>query len=97
MTLQVTLIVHIIFSPDGKYLLFLSCKSAVDSGAHSATNSLHRLDWLADGKLNSSATVCDVVRFLAIICSINMQNIPFYHSSDSCCNSNHLVEVVPWD
>lgn len=96
-TLQVTLIVHIIFSPNGKYLLFLSCKSAVDSGAHSATNSLHRLDWLTNGKLNSSATVCDVVCFLAMICSINMQSVPFCHVSESCCNSCHLVEVFPWE
>ncbi|PKI56445.1 hypothetical protein CRG98_023183, partial [Punica granatum] len=51
---------HPRFSPDGKYLLFLSCKSSVDSGAHSATNSLHRIHWLIDGKLNSSETLYDV-------------------------------------
>ncbi|CAA6653678.1 unnamed protein product [Spirodela intermedia] len=49
------------FSPDGKYLVFLSAKSAVDSGAHSATNSLHRMDWPADGKPCSSGNVIDVV------------------------------------
>ncbi|KAK8933434.1 hypothetical protein KSP39_PZI015418 [Platanthera zijinensis] len=49
------------FSPDGKFLVFLSAKSAVDSGAHWATNSLHRLDWPADGKPNSSAKVSCVV------------------------------------
>ncbi|XP_031380490.1 acylamino-acid-releasing enzyme-like isoform X3 [Punica granatum] len=52
---------HPRFSPDGKYLLFLSCKSSVDSGAHSATNSLHRIHWLIDGKLNSSETLYDVI------------------------------------
>lgn len=49
------------FSPDGKSLVFLSAKSAVDSGAHWATNSLHRIDWPADGKLQSSFTIVDVV------------------------------------
>ncbi|XP_078436469.1 acylaminoacyl-peptidase-like protein isoform X2 [Wolffia australiana] len=49
------------FSPDGKYLVFLSAKSAVDSGAHSATNSLHRMDWRADGKLTSSGNIVDVI------------------------------------
>ncbi|XVE65924.1 hypothetical protein DITRI_Ditri08aG0038700 [Diplodiscus trichospermus] len=29
------------FSPDGKFLVFLSAKASVDSGAHSATDSLH--------------------------------------------------------
>nr|XP_019709014.1 acylamino-acid-releasing enzyme 1 isoform X1 [Elaeis guineensis] len=49
------------FSPDGRSLVFLSAKSAVDSGAHSATNSLHRIDWPADGKLQSSLNIIDVV------------------------------------
>ncbi|XP_057960226.1 acylamino-acid-releasing enzyme isoform X2 [Malania oleifera] len=48
------------FSPDGKFLVFLSSKSSVDSGAHSATDSLHRVDWPTDGKL-SSAKIVDVV------------------------------------
>lgn len=71
-TLPVALIVCIIFSPDRKYLLFLSCKTAVDSGAHSATNSLHRLDWPKDGRLDSSTTVYVVVRFLPKIYSTNV-------------------------
>lgn len=50
------------YSPGGKSLVFLSAKSAVDSGAHSATNSLHRIDWPADGKLQSSLNIFDVVR-----------------------------------
>ncbi|GMP77221.1 hypothetical protein CsSME_00033570 [Camellia sinensis var. sinensis] len=49
------------FSPDGKYLVFLSAKSSVDSGAHSATDSLHRIDWPTDGKLDPSAKIVDVV------------------------------------
>lgn len=43
------------------YLVFLSAKSAVDTGAHSATNSLHRMDWPGDGKPCSSGNVIDVV------------------------------------
>lgn len=48
------------FSPDGKFLIFLSARSSVDSGAHSATNSLHRIEWTTDGKL-SPANIIDVV------------------------------------
>ncbi|KAH7665719.1 acylaminoacyl-peptidase protein [Dioscorea alata] len=53
------------FSPDGKVLVFLSSKSAVDSGAHSATDSLHKIDWPADGKPNTSPTIYDVVPVVA--------------------------------
>uniref|UniRef100_A0A803MEP3 acylaminoacyl-peptidase n=1 Tax=Chenopodium quinoa TaxID=63459 RepID=A0A803MEP3_CHEQI len=49
------------FSPDGKFLIFLSAKASIDSGAHSATNSLHRIDWPTDGNLNLSSKVVDVV------------------------------------
>ncbi|KAJ1431580.1 WD40/YVTN repeat-like-containing domain superfamily [Sesbania bispinosa] len=49
------------FSPDGKFLVFLSARSSVDSGAHSATNSLHRIDWPRDTELHQSAKVHDVV------------------------------------
>ncbi|KAK8684693.1 hypothetical protein V6N13_040709 [Hibiscus sabdariffa] len=49
------------FSPDGKFLVFLSAKASVDSGAHSATDSLHRIDWPTDGKLSSSTKIIDVV------------------------------------
>ncbi|VAH08981.1 unnamed protein product [Triticum turgidum subsp. durum] len=47
--------------PDGKYLVFISAKSAVDSGAHNATNSMHKIDWPTDGKLEGSLSVSDVV------------------------------------
>ncbi|KAM7485259.1 hypothetical protein LguiA_001268 [Lonicera macranthoides] len=49
------------FSPDGTFLVFLSAKSSVDSGAHSATDSLHRIDWPVDGKLPPSAKIVDVI------------------------------------
>ncbi|XP_004498001.1 acylamino-acid-releasing enzyme isoform X2 [Cicer arietinum] len=49
------------FSPDGKFLVFLSARSSVDSGAHSATNSLHRIDWPKNMKFDQSAEVHDVI------------------------------------
>ncbi|KAL3828737.1 hypothetical protein ACJIZ3_017539 [Penstemon smallii] len=49
------------FSPDGKFLVFLSAKSSVDSGAHSAGDSLHKIDWPSDGKLHPSSKIVDVV------------------------------------
>ncbi|XP_019059085.1 PREDICTED: acylamino-acid-releasing enzyme isoform X2 [Tarenaya hassleriana] len=50
------------FSKNGKFIIFLSAKSAVNSGAHWATESLHRIDWPSDGKLTESTNVVDVVR-----------------------------------
>ncbi|KAK4586246.1 hypothetical protein RGQ29_023433 [Quercus rubra] len=49
------------FSPGGKYLVFLSARSSVDSGAHSATFSLHRIDWSTDVTLWPSAKIVDVI------------------------------------
>ncbi|KAF7806944.1 acylamino-acid-releasing enzyme isoform X1 [Senna tora] len=49
------------FSPDGKFLVFLSSRSSVDSGAHSATNSLHKIDWSTDMKVYESAKIYDVI------------------------------------
>ncbi|CAM6101899.1 unnamed protein product [Calypogeia fissa] len=49
------------FSPDGKLLVFLSAKAAVDSGAHSATNSLHAISWPAGGVPTSQLPMKDVV------------------------------------
>ncbi|KEH27833.1 acylamino-acid-releasing enzyme-like protein, putative [Medicago truncatula] len=49
------------FSPNGKFLVFLSAKSAVNSGVHNATNSLHRIDWPTDGKLYQSANIYDII------------------------------------
>lgn len=50
-----------IFSPDGKFLVFLSAKASIDSGAHCSTNSLHRIDWPSDGKPKPSSRVVNVV------------------------------------
>jgi acylaminoacyl-peptidase len=41
--------------------VFVSAKSAVDSGAHNATNSMHRIEWPVDGKLDGSLGIVDVV------------------------------------
>ncbi|CAA0840700.1 acylaminoacyl-peptidase-related [Striga hermonthica] len=50
------------FSPDGKFLVFLSAKSSVDSWAHSATDSLHKIQWPSTGKLDArNLKVIDVV------------------------------------
>ncbi|KAI4311304.1 hypothetical protein MLD38_036210 [Melastoma candidum] len=49
------------FSPDGKYLLFLSAKGAVDSGAHCATNSLHRIEWPADENFDLARPIFEVI------------------------------------
>ncbi|XP_075113059.1 acylamino-acid-releasing enzyme isoform X4 [Nicotiana tabacum] len=49
------------FSPDGKFLVFLSSKCAVDSGAHNATDSLHRIDWSIDAEPCPHNKIVDVV------------------------------------
>ncbi|KAF5191704.1 Acylamino-acid-releasing enzyme [Thalictrum thalictroides] len=49
------------FSPDGGHLVFLSSKSAVDSGAHCATDSLHRMEWPTNGAPHQSTRIVDVV------------------------------------
>ena len=58
---QLTGLKLLFYSPDGRTLVFLSAKSAVDSGAHSATDSLHKMDWPADGKPDASSSIIDVV------------------------------------
>ncbi|KAL8481600.1 hypothetical protein ACS0TY_027927 [Phlomoides rotata] len=54
------------FSPDGKFLAFVSAKCSVDSGAHLATESLHMIEWPSDGKLGQSFIIIDVVP--AVMC-----------------------------
>ncbi|KAK1439527.1 hypothetical protein QVD17_05347 [Tagetes erecta] len=48
------------FTPDGKLLVFLSAKTCVDTGAHSATHSLHKIEWDTDRE-PSPAKIVDVV------------------------------------
>lgn len=60
------------FSPDGKFLVFLSAKSSVDSGAHSATDSLHRIEWPADGELCASTKIVDVVSSTYYLIGLNL-------------------------
>lgn len=52
--------IYVVKSPDGRFLLFLSAKSAVESGAHCATNSLHRMNWSSTGKPDL-ANIIDLV------------------------------------
>ncbi|KAK4258055.1 hypothetical protein QN277_007562 [Acacia crassicarpa] len=49
------------FSPDGKFIVFLSARSSVDSGVHLATNSLHRIDWPIDGKIDQFLKIFDII------------------------------------
>jgi hypothetical protein len=50
--------------------VFISEKSAVDSGGHNATNSMHIIKWPTDGKLNGSFDMDDVVwnLFVSLLC-----------------------------
>ncbi|XP_066384634.1 acylamino-acid-releasing enzyme 2-like [Miscanthus floridulus] len=49
------------FSRDGKLLVFLSSKQAVDSGAHNATDSLHIINWPSEWKMDKQLDVNEVV------------------------------------
>uniref|UniRef100_A0A0E0BAI8 acylaminoacyl-peptidase n=1 Tax=Oryza glumipatula TaxID=40148 RepID=A0A0E0BAI8_9ORYZ len=49
------------FSKDGKLLVFLSANHAVDSGAHNATDSLHKINWPSDWKMDQYLEITDVV------------------------------------
>ncbi|XP_008643617.1 acylamino-acid-releasing enzyme 2-like isoform X6 [Zea mays] len=49
------------FSRDGRLLVFLSSKQAVDSGAHNATDSLHVINWPSDWKMDEQLDVTQVV------------------------------------
>lgn len=46
--------------------MFLSAKCSVDTWAHSATQSLHRVDWSIDGKPTADADIVDVVRSISM-------------------------------
>ncbi|KAJ0232706.1 Acylamino-acid-releasing enzyme [Hirschfeldia incana] len=50
------------FSKDGKFLLFLSAKTAADLGAHWVAESLHKIKWPSDGKLTESTDIVDLVQ-----------------------------------
>lgn len=84
------------YSPDGKSLVFLSAKSAVDTGAHSATNSLHRIDWPSDGKPHLSVELVDVVSSLFLCInfilfnSLGLQEI----FADACTSTYPFLELI---
>ncbi|XP_062205252.1 acylamino-acid-releasing enzyme 2-like isoform X2 [Phragmites australis] len=78
------------FSRDGKLLVFLSSKHAVDSGAHNATDSLYKINWPSDWKMDKQLDVTEVVPivmcpeddcFPGIYCSYMLSN-PWF--SDGC-------------
>eukprot|EP00262_Sarcandra_glabra_P004004 TRINITY_DN1494_c0_g1_i1.p1 TRINITY_DN1494_c0_g1~~TRINITY_DN1494_c0_g1_i1.p1 ORF type:complete len:713 (+),score=132.54 TRINITY_DN1494_c0_g1_i1:156-2141(+) len=71
------------FSPDGKSLIFLSAKSAVDSGAHWATNSLHRMDWPGVGKQCPSLKIVDVVKSFLSLLQFRVLKIPVSDTSEN--------------
>lgn len=50
-----------LYSKDGKFLVFLSAKTAADIGAHWVAESLHKIKWPSDGKLTESIDIVDVV------------------------------------
>ncbi|XP_031097604.1 acylamino-acid-releasing enzyme-like isoform X2 [Ipomoea triloba] len=80
------------FSPDGKFLVFLSSKSAVDSGAHCATDSLHRIAWPVDGKPCPPAEIIDVV---PVVMHAHEDSFPgLYCSNPGLYHSNILSQ--PW-
>ena len=47
----------VVNSKDGKLLVFLSSRCAVDSGAHNATDSLHKINWPFDWKTDEHLDV----------------------------------------
>ncbi|KAI3890147.1 hypothetical protein MKX03_020048 [Papaver bracteatum] len=71
------------FRPDGKSLVFLSAKSVVDTGIHSATESLHRIDWPTDRKPHVSIKFVDVV---PVVQCAEEDCFPGHHRSRFLCN-----------
>ncbi|KAH7522218.1 hypothetical protein FEM48_Zijuj07G0115100 [Ziziphus jujuba var. spinosa] len=55
------------FSPDGKFLVFFSGRSSVESGAHSCTKSLHRIEWPMDENKFKSVKIVDAVSSSVLI------------------------------
>uniref|UniRef100_A0A0D9XJQ9 acylaminoacyl-peptidase n=1 Tax=Leersia perrieri TaxID=77586 RepID=A0A0D9XJQ9_9ORYZ len=49
------------FSKDGKLLVFLSANRAVNTGAHNATNSLQKINWPSEWKIDQHLEITDVV------------------------------------
>ncbi|KAJ4767510.1 Acylamino-acid-releasing enzyme [Rhynchospora pubera] len=72
-----------VFSPDGNYLVFLSAKSAVDSGAHGATCSLHKIEWPSDGVPKPELTISDVV---PVVMCPNEESFPGLYCSGFLSN-----------
>ncbi|KAI3846962.1 hypothetical protein MKX03_034454, partial [Papaver bracteatum] len=75
--------IYLVYRPDGKSLVFLSAKSVVDTGIHSATESLHRIDWPTARKPHVSIKLVDVV---PVVQCAEEDCFPGYHRSRFLCN-----------
>ncbi|XLR04084.1 hypothetical protein HN51_058913 [Arachis hypogaea] len=93
-------------SPNGKFHVFLSAKSAVDSGVYNATNSLHRIDWPTCGKLTTNCimisvdmVVTDGSRILGLgdWSSWKWQSIGKLDLYVAAAGINPKGEFAPWD
>ena len=65
----------------------------MDSGAHSATDSLHKIDWPLDGVPCSSVEVVDVVGSSSIICLISAHLIALLNYSHLCHVGLNLLSM----
>ncbi|KAJ3673880.1 hypothetical protein LUZ60_005872 [Juncus effusus] len=72
------------FSPDGKYLVFLSARSAVDSGAHGATRSLHKIEWPLDRVPKPNLNIIDLVK--VVMCPKDESSFPGLYCSGFLTN-----------
>ncbi|KAM3356455.1 hypothetical protein P3S68_023169 [Capsicum galapagoense] len=71
------------FSSDEKFLVFLSSKSVVDSGAHNATDSLHRINWSVEEEPHSHNEIVDVI---PVVMWAEDGNFPGLYCSNILCN-----------
>lgn len=71
------------FSPNGKLLVFLSCQAAVNSGLHTATNSLHSISWPAGGVISMPMRIKDVVK---VVQCANKDDFPGLYCADLIAN-----------
>lgn len=97
-------------SRDGRLLVFLSSKQAVDSGAHNATDSLHVINWPSDWKMDEQLDVTQVVCCPSVFFLILFTSLTFFlsrknfstrlnysaaYSHSSPMSSSSLIWTVP--
>ncbi|KAG0579472.1 hypothetical protein M758_4G100500 [Ceratodon purpureus] len=71
------------FSPNGQLLVFLSCQAAVNSGVHTATNSLHSIKWPAHRVFSMPMQIKDVVK---VVQRANKDGFPGLYCADLIAN-----------